>query len=89
MTILSSPTSSDEGSDTESVTSLKGQNLGDLPDWYSDAKFAQQSFTGANPCTIRLASHEWIARFKEVPSVQKASAASDCIGQIDQNSSFL
>ena len=71
------------------VDVMKGQNLGDLPDWFSDAKFARQSFTGANPCTIRLASHEWIARFKEAARVQKASTALDFIDQVDQKSLFL
>ena len=71
------------------VDVMKGQSLGDLLDWNSDAKFAQQSFTGASPCTIRLASHEWIARSKKVARVQKASAASDFINQIDQKSLFL
>ena len=71
------------------VDMMKGQNLGDLPDWYFDAKFAQQSFTSANPCTVRLASHEWIARFKRVARVQKTSAASDFIDQIDQISLFF
>ncbi|KAK8009549.1 lipoxygenase [Apiospora marii] len=30
-------------------------NIGNLPDWYSDARFAQQFFTGTNPTTIRQA----------------------------------
>ncbi len=74
------------------VDVMKGQNLGDLPDWFSDAKFAQQSlqsFTGANPYTIRLASDEWIERFKEAARIQKASTALDFIDQADQKSLFL
>ncbi len=67
------------------VDVMKGQNLGDLPDWFSDARFAQQSFTGANPCTIRLASHEWTARFKEAARVQKVSTALDFIDQATKN----
>ena len=38
-------------------------NVGDLPDWYSDERFAQQFFTGTNPTTIELASDFWIEHF--------------------------
>lgn len=38
-------------------------NVGDLPDWYSDARFAQQQFTGTNPTTIERASNDWIHHF--------------------------
>ncbi|KAH1515652.1 hypothetical protein V6Z96_008944 [Aspergillus fumigatus] len=38
-------------------------NVGDLPDWYSDARFAQQHFTGTNPTTIEQASDEWLEHF--------------------------
>jgi len=29
-----------------------GRNIGLLPDWFSDRRFADQSFTGTNPTTI-------------------------------------
>ncbi|KAF8424865.1 lipoxygenase [Tirmania nivea] len=32
--------------------------------WYTDFVFAQQFFTGTNPTTIRLATNEWINRFR-------------------------
>ncbi|GFG20465.1 seed linoleate 13S-lipoxygenase-1 [Aspergillus udagawae] len=38
-------------------------NVGDLADWYSDARFAQQQFTGANPTTIERASDRWLQHF--------------------------
>jgi hypothetical protein len=38
-------------------------NVGDLEDWYSDARFAQQHFTGTNPTTIERASDQWITHF--------------------------
>jgi hypothetical protein len=40
-------------------------NIGDLSDWYSDARFAQQHFTGTNPTTIELVSDFWIQHFIE------------------------
>jgi hypothetical protein len=33
-------------------------------DWYTDAAFAQQQFTGTNPTTITIASGAWISRFQ-------------------------
>ena len=50
-------------------------NVGDLQDWYTDARFAQQYFTGANPTTIEQASDQWVAHFSEAskdPADQKA-----------------
>jgi hypothetical protein len=34
---------------------MKGRNIGEHADWYSDAKFAQQHLSGVNPCTIETA----------------------------------
>lgn len=38
-------------------------NVGDLNDWYTDARFAQQHLTGTNPTTIERASKRWIKHF--------------------------
>ena len=54
---------------------MQGQNIGDLQDWWSDARFAQQQFTGTNPTTIRLASSRWIQDFKTVAHAQGRAAA--------------
>ncbi len=40
-------------------------NVGDLEDCYSDARFAQQYFTGTNPTTIERASDQWISHFAD------------------------
>ncbi|KAH8882273.1 Lipoxygenase [Thozetella sp. PMI_491] len=40
-----------------------GGNIGLLDDWYSDRRFAEQSFTGTNPVTITRASDKWIEDF--------------------------
>lgn len=50
---------------------MRGANIGDLNDWYSDARFAQQQFTGTNPNTITLASTEWLSRFANTAARQK------------------
>jgi hypothetical protein len=52
------------------ILTRKKKNVGTEPsianrdDWYSDAVFAQQSFTGPNPTSIANASAEWIERFQ-------------------------
>ncbi|KAG8531040.1 uncharacterized protein KY384_004397 [Bacidia gigantensis] len=71
------------------VDVMKGKNLGDLPDWFSDAKFAQQSFTGANPNTIRLASDTWISSFKQAAEMQKLSAVLDFIQKAETRSLYV
>ena len=71
------------------VDVMKGANLGDLPDWFSDARFAQQSFTGANPNTIQIASDEWISRFKQAADLQKLSAVLDLIQKVKTGSLFV
>jgi hypothetical protein len=53
---------------------MQGKNIGDLDDWWSDARFAQQSFTGTNPVTITVASSRWLAEFKEAATAQSGSA---------------
>jgi hypothetical protein len=50
-------------------------SVGDLDEdpafkWYSDASFAQQSFTGINPTTIELA-RKWVSRFTAEAKRQK------------------
>ena len=71
------------------VDVMKGQNLGDLSDWFSDARFAQQSFTGTNPNTIRVASDEWISRFEQAAGLQKQSVVVDFIQKAEPGSLFV
>ena len=48
---------------------MRGKNIGDYEDWYSDARFAQQYFSGANPTTITKAPDslfdEFVAQAKK------------------------
>ena len=71
------------------VDVMKGENLGDKPDWFSDATFAQQSFTGTNPNTISLASDEWISRFKQAAGLQKLSVVADFIQKAEPGTLFV
>lgn len=52
-------------------------NVGDLKDWYTDARFAQQHFTGTNPTTIERASDRWIQHF-----IKAASADDEAVKNI-------
>ncbi|KAH7018034.1 lipoxygenase 1 [Microdochium trichocladiopsis] len=42
---------------------MNGHNIGELADWYSDRRFAQQQLSGVNPCTIELAPRDTITKF--------------------------
>ncbi|KID99207.1 lipoxygenase 1, partial [Metarhizium majus ARSEF 297] len=48
---------------------MDGKNIGFLPDWFSDARFAQQHFSGVNPTTIAAAPaatvREYVAQAKK------------------------
>lgn len=50
-------------------------------DWYTDFVFAQQYFTGTNPTTIRLATDEWIIRFRDTA---KGQGNQDMVKLIDE-----
>jgi hypothetical protein len=38
-------------------------SIADRTDWFTDAVFAQQAFSGSNPTTIARSSMEWLTRF--------------------------
>ncbi|KAK1982084.1 lipoxygenase [Colletotrichum cereale] len=40
-----------------------GFNIGLLPDWYSDRRFAEQSFTGTNPTTVEKVPKDLLGEF--------------------------
>jgi hypothetical protein len=46
------------------------KNIGDRDDWYTDAVFGQQHFTGPNPTSITAATPEWIEKFRNVAQNQ-------------------
>ena len=52
---------------------MQGKNIGDLDDWWSDAKFGQQQFTGTNPVTIGVASERWVKEFTAAANAQSQS----------------
>ena len=55
---------------TEWQTMYFNKNVGDRDDWYTDAVFGQQQFTGTNPTTIAVATPDWIKRFQQEAQTQ-------------------
>ena len=68
---------------------MRGPNIGDYDDWYTDARFAQQQFTGVNPTTITLASEEWISRFKAAAKYQSLEKVQDIIASAEPKSLYV
>jgi hypothetical protein len=65
---------------------MRGQNIGDYGDWFSDAKFAQQQFTGTNPTTITTASKFWLDAFK---SAAQAQSLPDMVAAIEKGTLYV
>jgi hypothetical protein len=64
-------------------------NIGDREDWYSDAVFAQQSFTGVNPTTIFVAPQRWVDEFTQAARLQNNSLVEKLIAERAANKSLL
>ncbi|KAM5343366.1 hypothetical protein ACJ41O_011903 [Fusarium nematophilum] len=48
---------------SEATDIMKGRNIGEHADWYSDARFAQQHLSGVNPSTIEAAASEKVEEY--------------------------
>ncbi|PKY05176.1 putative lipoxygenase [Aspergillus campestris IBT 28561] len=57
-------------------------NVGDLKDWYSDARFSQQQFTGTNPTTIERTSNDWIDHFIRAAKTPDDAVARETIAKL-------
>ena len=68
---------------------MKGDNIGLLQDWWSDARFAQQSFSGTNPNTITLASPAWVKAYSEAATAQGRLDARDFITRAEPSSLYI
>ncbi|KAJ5530587.1 hypothetical protein N7527_003980 [Penicillium freii] len=60
-------------------------NVGDLKDWYSDARFSQQQFTGTNPTTITSASKDWIHHFTQPAKTSDDADAISIISKLSKS----
>ena len=68
---------------------MQGANIGDYDDWYSDARYAQQQFTGVNPTTITLASTEWISRFRAAAKYQGLQKVEELFASAESKSFYI
>lgn len=68
---------------------MRGQTIGDYQDWYSDARFAQQQFTGVQPVTITLASTDWINKFTAAAVAQGKDAMMQLLKHADPKSLYV
>ena len=50
---------------------MNGQNIGNLANWYSDARFAQQHLSGVNPATIAKAPAEKVKAYVDEADKQR------------------
>ena len=76
--------------DRQSGTDIeRGANIGDYDDWYSDARFAQQQFTGTNPTTITRASAAQIADFKAAADTQGLKAVVQLLDSADPRDLYV
>ncbi|APA14441.1 hypothetical protein SS1G_06332 [Sclerotinia sclerotiorum 1980 UF-70] len=64
-------------------------SIGYRKDWYSDAVFAQQYFTGPNPSSIALASQIWLDRFKNAVFDQGNKEMHSLLERFNSNSFFI
>lgn len=67
----------------------EGGNIGLLDDWYSDRRFADQSFTGTNPTTITKASKTWIDDFTKAAKAGGYDKWVSALGKTDLESLFV
>ena len=76
--------------DKQSGTDIeRGANIGDLPDWYSDARFAQQQFTGTNPTTITGATAAKLGEFKAAAKAQGLTAVTKLLDHTDTKDLYM
>ncbi|KAH6612136.1 lipoxygenase 1 [Boeremia exigua] len=60
---------------------MNGENFGNLPDWYSDARFAQQHFSGVNPSTIEKIKPDLVSAFVAEADKQKLAGVSKILSE--------
>jgi hypothetical protein len=67
----------------------QGKNIGLLPDWFSDRRFAEQSFTGTNPTTIEKVPQDLLAEFIDTAKRDGWDYWAQALPQIDPASLFV
>jgi len=65
------------------------RSIGIRADWYSDAVFAQQAFSGSNPTTIARGSAEWLRRFMNAANAQGNKGVYTLLTEAPAESMFI
>ncbi|KAM0326695.1 hypothetical protein ACHAQA_006566 [Verticillium albo-atrum] len=60
---------------------MQGANIGQFDDWYSDARFAQQHFSGVNPSTIEAAPADRIQGYVAEANKQGLTAMASLLSK--------
>lgn len=68
---------------------MRGANIGDYEDWYSDARFAQQYFTGANPTTITKVPDNLFGEFVAEAKKQGRNVIQSRLSSVDRASLYV
>lgn len=72
--------------DRQSGTDVeRGANIGDYDDWYADARFAQQQFTGTNPTTLTTIPAKLLDEFKAAATVQSLDAMVSVLESVEKD----
>ncbi|KAF8253319.1 lipoxygenase [Wilcoxina mikolae CBS 423.85] len=73
------------------ANAYKEGNVGDYPDWFSDATFGQQQFTGTNPTTITTIANdlELLAEFLIVAELQNNQKMVDLLKSIHASDLYV
>ncbi|KAH6892615.1 lipoxygenase [Thelonectria olida] len=67
----------------------QGNNIGLLPDWFGDRRFADQSFTGTNPTTIKKIPKDLFDEFVQAAQKGGYDYWAQTLPKIDQASLFV
>jgi hypothetical protein len=67
----------------------RGANIGLLPDWYGDRRFAEQSFTGTNPTTITKCPKDLLTEFTAAAQANGYDYWFKTLPHIDPESLFV
>lgn len=60
---------------------MDGENIANNTDWYSDARFAQQHFSGVNPTTIETAPADKVKAYVDEATKQELQGMKDILSE--------
>ena len=68
---------------------ISGANIGDLNDWYTDARFAQQYLSGTNPTTVRQIPERLLTEFWQAAEDQHLEDIIEILAHTDAASFYV